>query len=105
MGAPVTVATDEIYEKYLQKAITEINTLGDEVAQAGGGTRVPVVGSGHPLADVMLLKYAPRPSELQEGVAFFGRARHAILQSLQRLHRDPLALYGTHRLELADVPE
>ncbi len=30
-GAPVTVATDEIYEKYLQKAITEINALGDEV--------------------------------------------------------------------------
>jgi uracil-DNA glycosylase len=46
----VTVATDEIYEKYLQKAITEINALGDEVAQAGAGTRVPVVGSGHPLA-------------------------------------------------------
>ena len=28
----MTVATDEIYEKYLQKAITEINALGDEVA-------------------------------------------------------------------------
>ena len=40
----MTVATDEIYEKYLQKAITEINALGDEVAQAGAGTRVPVVG-------------------------------------------------------------
>ena len=59
-GAHVTVATDEIYEKYLQKAITEINALGDEVAQAGGGARVPVVGSGHPLADVFLLKYAPQ---------------------------------------------
>ena len=33
----MTVATDEIYEKYLQKAITEINALGDEVAQAGAG--------------------------------------------------------------------
>ena len=44
----MTVATDEIYEKYLQKAITEINALGDEVAQAGAGTRVPVVGSGPP---------------------------------------------------------
>ena len=38
-------ATDEIYEKYLQKAIVEINELGHEVAQAGGA-RVPVVGSG-----------------------------------------------------------
>ena len=101
----MTVATDEIYEKYLQKAITEINTLGDEVAQAGGGTRVPVVGSGHPLADVMLLKHAPKPSELQEGVAFFGRAGNAILKSLQRLHVDPMAIYGTNCLKFADGTE
>jgi uracil-DNA glycosylase family 4 len=104
-GAPVTVATDEIYEKYLQKAITEINSLGDEVAQAGAGTRVPVVGSGHPLADVFLLKYAPRASELQEGVAFYGRAGNALLKSLQRLHVDPMAIYGTNCLKFADGDE
>ncbi len=104
-GAPVTVATDEIYEKYLQKAITEINTLGDEVAQAGAGTRVPVVGSGHPLADVFLLKHAPRASELQEGVAFYGRAGNALLKSLQRLHVDPMAIYGTNCLKFADGDE
>jgi uracil-DNA glycosylase len=98
----VTVATDEIYEKYLQKAITEINALGDEVAQAGAGTRVPVVGSGHPLADVFLLKHAPRASELQEGVAFYGRAGNALLKSLQRLRVDPMAIYGTNALKFAD---
>jgi uracil-DNA glycosylase family 4 len=97
----VTVATDEIYEKYLQKAITEINALGDEVAQAGAGTRVPVVGSGHPLADVFLLKHAPRASELQEGVAFYGRAGNAILKSLQRLRVDPMAIYGTNCVKFA----
>jgi len=101
----VTVATDEIYEKYLQKAITEINALGDEVAQAGAGTRVPVVGSGHPLADVFLLKYLPRASELQEGVAFYGRAGNALLKSLQRLHVDPMAVYGTNCLKFADGDE
>jgi len=101
----VTVATDEIYEKYLQKAITEINSLGDEVAQAGAGTRVPVVGSGHPLADVFLLKHAPRASELQEGVAFYGRAGNALLKSLQRLHVDPMAIYGTNSLKFADGDE
>jgi uracil-DNA glycosylase len=101
----VTVATDEIYEKYLQKAITEINALGDAVAQAGAGTRVPVVGSGHPLGDVFLLKYAPRASELQEGVAFYGRAGNAILKSLQRLHVDPMAIYGTNCLKFADGDE
>jgi uracil-DNA glycosylase family 4 len=101
----VTVATDEIYEKYLQKAITEINALGDEVAQAATGSRVPVVGSGHPLADVFLLKYAPRASELQEGVAFYGRAGSALLKSLQRLRVDPMAVYGTNCLKFADGDE
>ena len=101
----MTVATDEIYEKYLQKAITEINALGDEVAQAGAGSRVPVVGSGHPLADVLVLKYAPKASELQEGVAFYGRAGNAILKSLQRLRVDPLAVYGTNCLKFADGDE
>jgi uracil-DNA glycosylase family 4 len=99
------VATDEIYEKYLQKAITEINALGDEVAHAGAGARVPVVGSGHPLGDVFLLKYAPRASELQEGVAFYGRAGNAILKSLQRLRVDPMAVYGTNCLKFADGDE
>src|SRR5438105_10515688 len=93
-------ATDEIYEKYLQKAIVEINDLAHEVAQAGG-VRVPVVGSGHPLADVMLLKYRPQPAEVQEGVAFYGRAGQAVLKSLQRLHVDPMAVYGTNCLKLA----
>ena len=101
----MTVATDEIYEKYLQKAITEINALGDEVAQAGAGARVPVVGSGHPLADVFLLKYAPRASELQEGVAFYGRAGNALLKSLQRLRVDPMAIYGTNCLKFAGGDE
>ena len=101
----MTVASDEIYEKYLQKAITESNTLGDELAQAAGGARVPVLGSGHPLADVFLLKYAPQASELQEGVAFYGRAGNALLKSLQRLHVDPMAIYGTNCLKFAGGDE
>ena len=94
--------TDEIYEKYLQKAIVEINELGDEVARAGGGTRMPVVGSGHPLADVMLIKYRPQAAEVNEGVAFYGRAGQAILKSLQRLRVDPTSVYGTNCLKFTD---
>jgi uracil-DNA glycosylase family 4 len=100
-----SLPTDEIYEKYLQKAIREVNALGDEVAHAGGGARVPVVGSGHPLADVFLLKYRPQPAEVQEGVAFYGRAGQAILKSLQRLRVDPMAVYGTNCLKFADGTE
>jgi uracil-DNA glycosylase len=100
-----TVPTDEIYEKYLQKAITEINELGDEVAHAGIEGRAPVLGSGHPLADVFLLKFQPQPAEIQEGVAFYGRSGQAILKSLQRLRIDPLAVYGTNCLKFAEEDE
>jgi uracil-DNA glycosylase len=96
------VPTDEIYEKYLQKAILEINELGDEIARTAGPERPRVVGSGHPLADLFLLKYGPQPSEFQEGVAFYGRSGQAILKSLQRLRIDPTAVYGTNCLKLAD---
>jgi uracil-DNA glycosylase len=96
---PSSVSTDEIYERYLKKAISEINELGDELARAGDELRVPVVGSGHPLADIMLLKFSPQPAEIQEGVAFFGRSGQAILKSLQRLRVDPMSVYGTNCLK------
>jgi uracil-DNA glycosylase family 4 len=96
--SPVT--TDEIYDRYLKKAIAEINDLGHEIERAAARKRaVPVLGSGHPLADIMLLKYSPRPAEVQEGVAFFGRSGQAVLKSLQRLRVDPMAIYGTNCLK------
>ena len=94
------VPTDEIYERYLQKAITESNELGHEIA-AAAGDGFPVVGSGHPLGDVFLLKYGPQAAEAQEGVAFYGRAGQAVLKSLQRLSVDPMAIYGTNCLKFA----
>jgi uracil-DNA glycosylase family 4 len=56
---------------------------------------MPVLGSGHPQADVFLLKYAPTASEIEEGVAFYGRAGSALMKSFKRLGIDPLAVYGT----------
>ena len=93
---PSPAPTDEIYDRYLKKAISEMNELGDELAHAGDELRVPVLGSGHPLADVFLLKFAPQAQEIHEGVAFYGRAGQAVLKSLQRLRVDPLAVYGTN---------
>src|SRR5947199_9349027 len=98
------VPTDEIYEKYLKRAITETNELGDEISKAAG-EQVPVLGSGHPLADVFMLKYGPQPPEAQEGVAFYGRAGQAILKSLERLHVDPLAVYGTNCIKFVGEDE
>jgi uracil-DNA glycosylase len=96
-GSPL--ATDEISDRYLKKAIAEVNALGDELASHGDELHVPVLGSGHPLADIFLLKWAPQPAEIQEGVAFFGRSGQALLKSLQRLGIDPMAVYGTNCLK------
>ena len=35
---------------------------------------MPVLGSGHPQADIFLIKHSPKPAEIEEGVAFYGRA-------------------------------
>jgi uracil-DNA glycosylase len=90
---------DELQERYLRRAIAEINELGDELLAVGDERHVPVLGSGHPLGDVFMLKYRPTQSEIHEGVAFFGRAGQALLKSLQRLSVDPLAVYGTNCLK------
>lgn len=89
---------DEIREKYLERAIRELNRLNGELAECEmceRGGRMPVLGSGHPQADVFMLKYAPRPSEVEEGVAFYGRSGQALIKSLGRLAIDPLTVYGT----------
>jgi uracil-DNA glycosylase len=99
------VASDDISERYLRKAIAEMNDLGSEMAQAAGPDRAPVLGSGHPLADLFLLKYGPQAPELHEGVAFFGRAGQAVLKSLQRLGADPTAIYGTNCIKYLGEPE
>ena len=94
----VPATDDEIREKYLERAIRELNHFTRDLQacpHCPRGNLMPVLGSGHPQADVLLLKYAPMPSEIEEGVAFYGRAGTALMKSLKRLDIDPLAVYGT----------
>jgi uracil-DNA glycosylase family 4 len=95
----VTPATnDEIREKYLERAIRELNKLNRDIQSCNHcprGSMLPVLGSGHPQADIFLLKYAPTPSEIEEGVAFYGRSGTALMKSFKRLGIDPLIVYGT----------
>ena len=89
---------DEIKEKYLERAIRELNSLTREVQDCDRcprGNLMPVLGSGHPQADIFLVKFAPVPAEVEEGVAFYGRAGGALMKSFKRLGIDPLAVYGT----------
>jgi uracil-DNA glycosylase family 4 len=95
-GMPAT--DDEIREKYLERAIRELNAFAREVQgcrECPRGQLMPVLGSGHPQADIFLIKYSARPSEVEEGVAFYGRSGNALMKSLKRLSIDPLAVYGT----------
>jgi len=95
---PMPATDDEIREKYLERAIRELNAFAREVQSCRDcprGQLMPVLGSGHPQADIFLIKHAPRPSEVEEGVAFYGRSGNALMKSLKRLDIDPLAVYGT----------
>src|SRR6195952_1661333 len=98
LGSSMPATDDEIREKYLERAIRELNSLTRELQDCDTCPRggiMPVLGSGHPQADVFLLKHAPLPSEVEEGVAFYGRAGTALMKALRRLQIDPLAVYGT----------
>jgi uracil-DNA glycosylase len=89
---------DQIREKYLERAIRELNSLTRELQSCPHcprGHLMPVLGSGHPQADIMLLKHSPLPSEVEEGVAFYGRSGSALMKSFKRLSIDPLTVYGT----------
>src|SRR5205823_14759824 len=50
------VPTDEIYEKYRDKAIVEINALAHEIGGAAGG-RVPVLRSEEHTSELQSLAY------------------------------------------------
>jgi uracil-DNA glycosylase family 4 len=97
-GAVPSTTDDEIREKYLERAIRELNDLGRELSACRDcprGSVMPVQGSGHPQADILMLKHAATPSEIEEGVAFYGRAGNALMKSFKRLAIDPIVVFGT----------
>lgn len=105
---PVAEQANQIYARLEERAIAESNELNRRVAQCRlchRGDFIPTVGSGHPLADIVLVKYAPRYLEVSEGVAFFGRSGAAVLKSVEKLGLDPLIIYGTNLVKCAGVAE
>jgi uracil-DNA glycosylase family 4 len=97
-NAPMRSIDDEIREKYLERAIRELNQMSREIQECQHcprGKLMPVLGSGHPQADIFMLKQAPLASEIEEGVAFYGRSGNALMKSFKRLGIDPLVVYGT----------
>jgi uracil-DNA glycosylase len=98
MSGQMRGTDDEIREKYLERAIRELNQMSREVQECPHcprGKLMPVLGTGHPQADVFMLKHSPMTAEIEEGVAFYGRAGNALIKSFKRLGIDPLVVYGT----------
>lgn len=100
--------TDDIYDKHLTRAISDINELCRELThceKCAHGKALPVIGSGHPLADICLVKYQALPAEATEGVAFYGRSGEAVMKGCQKLGIDSMLLYGTNVIKCANVRE
>ena len=109
-GMPAT--DDEIREKYLERAIRELNHFTRELQacdRCPRGSLMPVLGSGHPQADIFMLKHDPTPAEIEEGVASLRprghgadevaqKARHRPARRLRHAVRQvPGARYGARR--------
>ena len=91
-GRAVPTTDDEIREKYLERAIRELNELARDLQaceHCPRGNLMPVLGSGHPQADIMMLKHAATAAEIEEGVAFYGRAGQRADEELQAARDRP----------------
>ena len=98
------MSAEDIQDAYQRRAIAEIAALNDEIIACEpcqADAELPVMSSGSPQAEIMMVKWSASLAERQEGVAFFGRSGTAILKSVQRLGIDPLMLYGTLCLKCA----
>ena len=106
-GAPVG-STSEIQDAYLRRSIAEIETLNRDILtcrHCAPKDELPVLASGSPQAEIMMVKWSASLGERQEGVAFFGRAGTAILKSVQRLGIDPMTMYGTLAVKCSHLAE
>ncbi len=103
LGSP-----SEIHDAYLRRSIAEIETLSREITacvHCAPKDELPVLASGSPQAEIMMIKWSATLAERQEGVAFFGRSGTAILKSVQRLGIDPITMYGTLAVKCGHLDE
>ncbi len=89
---------DEIREKYLERAIRELNAFARDLQSLPALSARPADARarlGPPPGGRLPDQALRAPAEVEEGVAFYGRTGNALMKSLKRLWIDPLAVYGT----------
>lgn len=98
----------DLSDAYLRRSIAEIESLNREILACSHCVpkdELPVLASGSPQAEIMMIKWSASLAERQEGVAFFGRAGTAILKSVERLGINPATMYGTLAVKCSHLAE
>lgn len=98
----------DLQDAYLRRSIAEIEALNREILACSHCVpkdELPVLASGSPQAEIMMVKWSASLAERQEGVAFFGRAGTAILKSVERLGINPTTMYGTLAIKCSHLAE
>ena len=99
MAAAVT--TDEIYKRYLDKAIKEIHRLEHEVAAAAEGDPV-AQPTGHPLAHDLPAQVRPAAAGARRRASRSTAAPgHALKRRSSGSHVDPSEVFGTNCVKFA----
>lgn len=107
-GTPGTESPADLQDAYLRRSIAEIESLNRDILaceHCGPADELPVLASGSPQAEILMIKWSAGMAERAEGVAFFGRAGTAILKSVERLGINPATMYGTLAVKCSHLSE
>lgn len=89
----------ELYKLYYDKAEYEMNEIRSEIKGCNicfpENSKIKVFGSGHPMADLFIVKSTFTKREGDSNIAFFGKSGNAIKKSCEKLNYDYSNLYGT----------
>jgi len=90
----------ELYKLYYDKAEYEMNEIRSDIKGCNlcfpENSKIKVFGSGHPMADLFIVKSTFTKREGDSSIAFFGKSGDAIKKSCERLNYDYSNLYGTN---------
>ncbi len=89
----------ELYKLYYDKAEYEMNEIRSDIKGCNlcfpENSKIKVFGSGHPMADLFIVKSTFTKREGDSNIAFFGKSGNAIKKSCEKLNYDYSNLYGT----------
>lgn len=90
----------ELYKLYYEKAEYELSEIRADIKSCNlcfpENSKIKVFGSGHPMADLFIVKSTFTKREGDSNIAFFGRSGDAIKRSCEKLEFDYSNLYGTN---------